>query len=168
MRIPLVLGQAKGEELHRNGCERNPVMTPMDLQDRAQYLSLALFAQQMISALMEYADEGKSQRLNTSLRQALNSLLLAKDPSPSASRKVIAFSSYEQIRTLEEVWSNKDRVNAIRMMRAILRAPNSPKSKEVANDLISMFSGLQNQALWNFEQPKPVSPRVMQRLCQLA
>lgn len=143
-------------------------MAPMDLQDRAQYLSLALFAQQTISVLMEYADEGKSQRLKTSLQQALNSLLLAKDPSASASRRVIAFGSYEQIRTLEEVWSNKDRENAIRMMRAILRAPSSAKSKEVANDLISLFSGLQNQALWNFEQPKPVSPRVMQRLCQLA
>jgi hypothetical protein len=43
-----------------------------------------------------------------------------------------------------------------------------PKTKLVANKLIDLFSKLQNQALWNYEQPKPVSPKVMQRLCQLA
>lgn len=143
-------------------------MAPMDLQDRAQYLSLALFAQQVVSVLMEFVDEKKTAHLTDSLEVALNSLQHAKDPSASPSKRAIAFSSYEQIRTLEEVWTEEDRKKAIRMMRTILRAPSSPSSKEVANDLIDLFSSLQNQALWNFEQPKPVSQEVMQSLCQLA
>ena len=143
-------------------------MTPIDLQGRAQYLSLALFAQQVVSVLMEFVDEQKTVRLKDSLNEALNSLQHANDPSASPSRKAMAFKSYEQIRTLDEVWTDSDRKKAIRMMRAILRAPSSSRSKEVANDLIDLFSNLQNQALWNFEQPKPISPKVMQRLCQLA
>jgi hypothetical protein len=141
-------------------------MTPIDLQDRAQYLSLALFAQQVVSVLMEFVDEKKSEKLKGSLEGALNSLQQAKDPTAFSKSKATAFGSYEQLRTLEEVWSDRDRSRAVRMIRAVLRAPDSPKSREVADELIALFSELQNQALWNFEQPKPVSPRVLQRLCQ--
>jgi len=140
-------------------------MTPIDLQNRAQYLSLALFSQKVVSALMEYVDESKSARLETSLQEALASLQHSKRPSPSQ-KKVAAFASYEQLRTLEEIWSTKGRNRAIRMMKAVLRAPKDPKTKKTANDLIGLFSNLQNQALWNFEQPKPVSRKVVQRLCQ--
>ena len=48
-------------------------MTPIDLQDRAQYLSLALFAQEIVSVLMEYVDENSDQRLKPALEEALNS-----------------------------------------------------------------------------------------------
>ncbi|SRR5713101_9393184 len=143
-------------------------MTPIDLQDRAQYLSLALFAQNVISALMEYVDENKSGRLKSSLEEALDSLEQTKRTSLPSQRRVAAFTSYEHLRTLDEVWSTKERAEAIRMIRAILRAPKDPKTKQVADKLINLFSKLQNQALWNFEQPKPVSPRIMKRLCQMA
>jgi hypothetical protein len=143
-------------------------MTPMDLQDRAQYLSLALFSQKVVSALMEYVDENNTAKLRPCLDQALDSLLQANRSSIPAQRTVAAFSSYEHIRTIEEVWNAKDRAKAIRMVRAVLTAPRRAKSKEVANQLIELFSELQNQALWNFEQPKPVSPRIMRRLCQPA
>jgi hypothetical protein len=145
-------------------------MTPMDLQDRAEYLSLALFAQKVVNALMDYADENKTAKLKPSLEEALDSLdslLNAKRPSGTSRRRVAAFSSYEHLRTVEEVWTANQRVKAIRMMRLVLRAPRNPKTKAVANELIGLFSELQNQALWNFEQPKPVSPRIMQRLCQM-
>jgi len=56
-------------------------MTPIDLQDRAQYLSLALFAQQIVSVLMEFVDEKKSAKLKSALEGALNSLQRAKDPT---------------------------------------------------------------------------------------
>jgi hypothetical protein len=143
---------------------------PMDLQDRAQYLSLALFSQKVISALMDYVDEDKTGSLKPSLGDALmalNSVQTKRLPSLSQ-RRIAAFASYEHLRTLEEVWSTKERAAALRMMRVILRSPKAPKTKLVANKLIDLFSKLQNQALWNYEQPKPVSPRVMQRLCQLA
>jgi hypothetical protein len=143
------------------------VMTPMELQDRAQYLSLALFSQKIVSILMEYVDENKSAKLRSSLDEVLESLLQTKHPSSSNS-KIAAFSSYEHLRTLEEVWTPRDRVNAIRMIRVVRRAPQKPKTKDAANELIRLFSELQNQALWNFEQPKPVSQRVIQRLCQTA
>lgn len=142
-------------------------MTPIDLQDRAQYLSLALFAQQIVSVLMEFVDERKSSKLASTLNEALVSLQRAKDPTALSRLKAAAFGSYEQLRTLEEVWSGKDRARAAKMIKVILRAPKSLRARKVADQLIDLFSELQNQALWNFEQPKPVSPRVMQRLCQL-
>jgi hypothetical protein len=145
-------------------------MSPIDLQDRAQYLSLALFSQKIVSALMDFVDEDKSEKLKPSLDEALISLrsIQTNPPSIPPQRRVTAFTSYEHLRTLEEVWSARDRSHAIRMMRAILRAPRDPKVKPVANELIDLFSKLQDQALWNFEQPRPVSPRVMSRLCRPA
>jgi hypothetical protein len=140
----------------------------MDLQDRAQYLSLALFSQKIVSALMEYVDENKSGKLKSSLDEALGSLLHTKNASVKPRRRVAAFASYEHLRTLDEVWSAKERADAIKIIRAILRAPKDPRTKPLANKLIELFSKLQNQALWNFEQPTPVSDSVMQRLCQLA
>ena len=143
-------------------------MMPMDLQDRAQYLSLALFSQKLVSVLMDYVDENKRGQLRPSLNEALESLLQTKRPSLASQRRVAAFNSYEHLRTLDEGWSAKERAEAIRMIRAILRAPKDAKTKRVADKLINLFSKLQNQALWNFEQPKPVSPKVMRRLCQMA
>ncbi len=143
-------------------------MIPTDLQDRAQYLSLALFAQKIVTALMEYVDENKSKKLKPSLSEALDWLVQTKRSSVNLHRKVAAFTTYEHIRTLEEVWSPRERLQAVRMIRAILRAPNAPRTKSVANKLIDLFSKLQIQALWNFEQPKPVSQKVMTRLCQMA
>lgn len=139
----------------------------MDLQDRAQYLSLALLSQKIVSALMEYVDEDKDEKLKASLNDALAWLHSTQTKSPSSSSKRRALA-YEHLRTLDEVWSSKDRANAIRMTQAILRAPKNPKTKAVADNLIDLFSKLQDQALWNFEQPKPVSQKVMQRLCQMA
>ena len=146
-------------------------MMPMDLQDRAQYLSLALFAQKVVVALTDYVDEGSSAKLKPSLSKALESLrrIEAGRLSVVPRGKVAAFTSYEHLRTLEEVWSSKERGEAIRMIRIVLRgAPRDPKTRDLAEKLIELFSRLQDQALWNFEQPKPVSPKVMQRLCQLA
>jgi hypothetical protein len=82
-----------------------------------------------------------------------------------------AFTSYEQLRTLEEVWKQRERDKAKRMIKIILSEPKDPKAKPAANNLIELFSKLQDQALWNFEQPRPVSPgdmHDMQRLCKLA
>jgi hypothetical protein len=142
-------------------------MAPTDLQNRAQYLSLALFSQKVLAVLMAYVDENKSARLKPSLKEALNALKHAKNPSAFSGRGAIAFTSYEHLRTLEEVWGPKERSKAIRMIGTVLNAPKKPKTKDAANKLIQLFSQLQNQALWNFEQPKPVSQRVMTRLCQL-
>ncbi len=145
-------------------------MATADQQDRAQYLSLALFSQKVISALMDYVDQNKRSNLKPCLEEALASLrnVQVKHLSVLSPRRVTALTSYEHLRTLQEVWSKKERAFAMKMIQAILRAPGDPDTKQVANRLIDLFSKLQNQALWNFEQPKPVSPKVMRRLCQLA
>jgi len=145
-------------------------MAPMDLQDRAQYLSLALFSQTVVSALVEYVDKNKRTNLKSCLTEALVSLrsVQTKRPSIPPQRRVAAFTNYEHLRTLEEVWKPEQRAQAIRMIQTVLREPGNAKTKPVANHLIDLFSKLQNQALWNFEQPQPVSQKVMQRLCQMA
>ena|SRR5258708_1361051 len=143
-------------------------MAQMDLQDRAQYLSLALLSQAVVSVLMEYVDENKTGKLKHSLRDVLRSLEQMESAPISSQRRAVAFTSYEHLRTLEEVWSPEDRANAIKKIRRVLAAPRNSRTKPIANELIDLFSKLQVQALWNFEQPRPVSPKVMQRLCQLA
>ena len=141
----------------------------MELQDRAQYLSLALFAQNVISALMAYVDDGKVAKLRPSLSDALASIQQSKSQGPvSSQHRVTALNSYEHLRTLEEVWDHKQRSKAVALMTEVLSAPHAAKAKPRAEELISLFSKLQSQALWNFEQPTPVSPKIMQRLCQLA
>ncbi|HEU5414388.1 MAG TPA: hypothetical protein VFW31_11555 [Candidatus Angelobacter sp.] len=141
-------------------------MASAELQDRSQYLSLALFSQKVISVLMEYVDENKSAKLKSALEEALN--LLVQPEQPSSRRRHAAFSSYEHLRTLDEVWSTKERLEATKIVKALLRAPKDERSKSAAEKLILLFSKLQDQALWNFEQPKPVSQKVMRRLCQMA
>jgi hypothetical protein len=153
------------------GARRISQMMPMNLQDRAQYLSLALFAQKVVSALTGYVDENRSAKLKPSLTEAMNSLrhVDAKRPTVLPLGRLAAFTSYEHLRTVEEVWSAKERGDAIKMIRILLRsAPRDAEAKATAEKLIDLFSKLQDQALWNFEQPRPVSPKVMQRLCQLA
>src|SRR5580704_7837035 len=122
-------------------------MTPIDLQDRAQYLSLALFAQEIVSVLMQYVDDNKSNNLEDTLSGALCSLNVAEGVPVPAYRRAAAFTSYEQLRTLEEVWKQRERDKAKRMIKIILSEPKDPKAKPAANNLIELFSKLQDQAL---------------------
>jgi hypothetical protein len=117
---------------------------------------------------MQYVDEDESRKLKSALEEALNSLQAAELATASSQRRAAAFTSYEQLRTLSEVWKPEERDEARRMIQTILREPEKPETKPVADNLIELFSKLQDQALWNFEQPRPVSPGAMQRLCKLA
>lgn len=143
-------------------------MAMMDLQDRSEYLSLALFSQGIVCVLIDYVDENKTRRLKETLQKALASLKQTEGRSVPPHQRAVALTTYEHLTTLDEVWSKDDRASAIKRIRRVLRAPNNPASKPVANELIDLFSKLQVQALWNFEQPRPVAPDVMQRLCKLA
>lgn len=143
-------------------------MASMDLQDRAQYLSLALFAQAIVSVLMEYVDEGKTGKLRATLGEALRSLKQALNPRVHSQTTATILTSYEHLRTLEEVWSPEVRADVVKKIEKVLSASGNQKTKTVANELIDLFSKLQVQALWNFEQPRPVSPKAIQRLCRLA
>jgi len=139
----------------------------LDLQARSQYLSLALFAQKVVSALMEYVDENQSENMKAAVREALLSLRGLEDLTSLTQKRAAAFTSYEHLRTLEQVWSTQERAEAIAKLEQLISGtPESQEKKEQAARLIELFGRLQNQALWNFEQPKPVSPQVVQQLCQ--
>lgn len=144
-------------------------MTPIDLQDRARYLSLALFAQEVVAVLIKYVDDDQDQKLRPTLEEAFQSLEAVEPKAEVLShRRAAAFTNYEQLRTLDEVWKPIDREEAKRMIQMVLQEPRNLNAKPAASRLIDLFSRLQDRALWNFEQPRPVSPGAMQRLCKMA
>ena len=152
-----------------DGCGNKPM--PTNLQGRTQYLSLALFSQSVVSALLDFVDQNRSARLESSLREALRSLedISNGDLHRFAQRRAVGFSSYEHLQTLDQVWSDPERDEAIRMISELLTQPvDDPAKKDDANRLIDLFVRLENQALWNFEQPKTASPRGIRELCTMA
>jgi hypothetical protein len=143
---------------------------PTNLQGRTQYLSLALFSQSVVSALLEFVDQNKSEHLEISLREALRSLedINSGNLHRFAQRRAVGFSSYEHLQTLDQVWSVSEREEAIRMIGELLTQPvDAPAKKDDANRLINLFVRLENQALWNFEQPRTASPRGIRELCTM-
>lgn len=139
-----------------------------DLQGRAQYLSLALFSQGVISALLDFVDQSKSERLESALREALRSLddINKGNLQRFAQRRAAGFSSYEHLQTLDQVWTTTERTQAAELIGRLLTPPvDDPAKKDEANLLIDLFGRLENQALVNFEQPKTASPRGLRELC---
>src|SRR6266567_1538535 len=129
---------------------------PIDLQDRTQYLELALFSQNVISALLDFVDKNKPDRLEASLKEALLSLeaVNSGDLTKLVAEHVAAFSSYEQLKTLEEVWSPAQQRAATGMIRDLLKSPMPiAKKRAIAEQLVELFSKLQSQALRHFNQP---------------
>jgi len=128
---------------------------PTDLQDRTQYLELALFSQNVISALLDFVDKNRQERLE-SLSEAQSSLdaVNSDDLKRLVGERMAAFSSYEQLKTLTDAWSAEDRNNAIEMIRDLLESPKPLSAKRaIAERLVKLFSRLQTQALRYFEQP---------------
>ena len=136
---------------------------PVDLQGRGQYLELALFSQNVVSALLEFVDKDREDRLEPSLNEALTSLnaVTSDDLNRLVGERVAAFSSYEQLKTLNEVWSKDDIVwskddikEAAEVISRLLNAPKPSKKKADAERLVDLFSKLQKQALRrHFQQP---------------
>ncbi len=140
-----------------------------DLRSRTHYLSLALFSQRAIGALLDYLDKGTAAQLQESLVDALRSLeSLDKGELPSFSqRKAAVFGSYEQLRTLKEVWTREDRDRAMTTIGLLLTESADPGATRAgAQALIDLFERLGNQARWNFEQPDRISPRLVREPCQ--
>ena len=141
-----------------------------DLHSRSQYLSLALFSQTVIRALLEYLKNRDLAAVPDTLNEALRSLENVKNGElPSLTRRQAAlFSSYEHLRTLQEVWSDADRNSAISELRRLLtQPPSTPESVDAARTVIELFKRLGNQARWNFEQPSSISPKSIRELCQV-
>src|SRR5260221_14748623 len=94
---------------------------PTDLQRRTQYLALAEFCQGIISSLWDYVD-GKAPLAVEILRGALDALRSVKsgDSYKFGQRPAAALGSYEQVRTLEEVWTQQQFEDAISLTADLL------------------------------------------------
>jgi len=140
-------------------------IVPTDLQSRAQYLVLAEFCQGIINSLSDYRD-GIAGLPRNVIKNAVDALRSAEtgesyrfDQKPAA-----ALGSYEQVRTLEQVFRKPDQLEeALSLLNGLL-TENSQQSD--ANDVIKLFTRLQTKALWNFEQPVPIAPPDIGELCR--
>jgi hypothetical protein len=145
---------------------------PTSLQSRTQYLALAEFCQSVIAGLMDFIDGGAStatSALRSRLREAHQSFEAISSGQLHALARPTSttpFGTFEQVRTLQEVWDDAQLGTAVRLIKRLL-APSAKQQKlESAQRLIELFSKLQTKALWNFRQPRQALPRSFRELCR--
>jgi hypothetical protein len=145
---------------------------PNDPEVRVRYLSFGLFAQKVIDVLIEFADEGKDDRLDRTLSEAIECLSKPSRTTGrgSAGKPARLFRSYEQVRTLEETLGQTsgatDRGEVIQMLQQLLQRRGSRRTqRRIANRVIDFFFDLENRALRNVDQPEP-PPHGLRELCQ--
>jgi hypothetical protein len=135
---------------------------------RSQYLSLALFSRQIIDALLDLVRSGNREKLAKALPDAIGSLEAATDsrnaiPSAVASRIV---TSYDQVRTIDELFPPDDRREMIQTLRALETAnPDLGAQRVSALRAIEFFYKIENRALRNSRHPSPRASRVARGLC---
>jgi len=122
---------------------------------------MALFSRRLISALLDFVRNNTSERLQSSLDDAITSLRYATEPgigSIAAQRAV--FDSYEQLKTLEELFPEK--MDRERMLGTLnqLRHPGPEVDRETmrkaAKSAIDFFLKIENRALRNVNRyPEP-------------
>jgi hypothetical protein len=145
---------------------------PTSLQSRTQYLALAEFCQNVIEGLMDFTDEGATaadSELRSRLREALHSFQAISSGQLHALARTspTPFVTFEQVRTLQEVWGDAQLDKAVRLIKGMLAASSSREQKlEFAQGLIQLFSRLQTKALWNFRRPRQALPRSFRELCR--
>jgi hypothetical protein len=135
-------------------------------EGRAEYLSLALFAQNLVSELADFSKHGDATRLVPSLEEALKSLedVRSDDVKKFGRQDAVAFNSYQQLSALRKAWSADDLDHAIRLTRELLVNPNELTAK---TQLIDLFERLQVQALWSFELPETPPTEGLRQLCRM-
>ncbi len=142
---------------------------PTDLQSRTQYLALAEFCQSIISSLCDYV-EGEANLPTITLKSARAALEAVKsgDPYRFGQRTAAALGSYEQVRTLEEVWRPQQIDDALGLTIELLGTEGSEEGAGTAKakGLVELFLKLQARALWNFEQPKQTAPPDVGERCR--
>jgi hypothetical protein len=135
---------------------------------QAQYLSLALFSRQMIDALLDLVRSGSRERLGKALPDAIESLQAATDSrnaalSSAASR---VGSSYDQVRTIDELFPLDTRRQMIQTLRDLETAsPDVVAQRDSAIRAIEFFYKIENRALRNSRHPSPRVSRVTRGLC---
>jgi hypothetical protein len=130
---------------------------PTDLQGRSQYLVLAEFCQELIDSVSDYL-EGKAELPRKTLERAVEALQAVKkgDLYRFGQRPAAALGSFEQMRTLKQVFNSPTQVDgALAVISALLT--ETPEDHANAQAVIELFAKLQTKALWNFEQPTPAA-----------
>ena len=133
---------------------------------RMKYLSLALFAQKIIDALIEYVDEGSTEKLDACAPEAITSLKAVLSSQPTASR-TRAIRYYEQVRTINEIEPDKNEWrHVIQMLERLLEAGRVPRAQKVRNakEAIRFFHKIENQALLNCNRPDKPLPKGLHSL----
>jgi hypothetical protein len=140
---------------------------PTDLQSRSQYLVLAEFCQRIIGSLSDYRD-GTVELPRDILQDAVNALQFVKqgDPYRFGQKPAAALGSYEQVRTLEQVFRKPEQLNEALQLTAGLLADAPEQNEAKVTEVIRLFTKLQTKALWNFEQPTPTAPPDISELCK--
>jgi len=134
---------------------------PAGYRSRSQYLSLAHFSHDLIASLFDYIDSKQpSAALSQRLDEALQSLEDVKSGNlyKFGQKRSAALSTSEQVRTLDEIWSDTQIDEAIALIKR-LKPEQQKHRKTDAQKLIKLFSKLRAKALWNFEQsvPRPLT-----------
>jgi hypothetical protein len=145
---------------------------PTSLQSRTQYLTLAEFCQSLIAGLMDYADQD-SAALAASLKMGLRRTLQSLEAISSGQLHALAraksapLATFDQVRTLQEVWNTAELAGVADGIRNLL-ANDTGRGRKLhsAERLIDQFTKLQMRALWNFRQPTQALPKSFRELCR--
>lgn len=137
---------------------------------RVRYLTVAVFSQKVLDALVASADHGNDTPLKAVLEQAVQELKAAigNPPADYQEGSARAFSSYEQVRTLDEIGNREqieDIIRALERLDERLKAGARP-DREQLEQAIDFFSHLESRALRNFDQPTETMPRGIHELCK--
>lgn len=141
---------------------------PHASDSRSQYLSLALFSRQIIEALLALIRSGDRVKLARALPNAIQSLQAATDSRNAALSSVTSriVTSYDQVRTIDELFPEEDRRRMIETLRALsTESAEQGAEKNRALEAIRFFYKIENRALRNSRQPKPRAARVTRGLC---
>ena len=132
---------------------------------RMKYLSLALFAQRMVDALIDFVSEDKRDLMTKYSKEAVDSLrtmLGSGDHSP----RTRALRHYEQVRTITETAPDPATLQKVIATLERLNDPTVAKAQKVrdARKLIDFFHKVEKQALLNCNRPDKPLPRGLHEL----
>jgi hypothetical protein len=137
---------------------------------RVRYLTVAVFAQKVLDALVAFAEHGDDAGLKPALELAVQELKTAIGGGPDNYQQGSprAFSNYEQVRTLDEV---KNRSEVQEIIQALERLTEDldagvPADRRQLDEAIDFFCHLESRALRNFDRPTEALPRGIRELCR--
>jgi hypothetical protein len=125
-----------------------------DVAARDNYLTLALLSRRIIEALKDLVVRNERQRLNSALPAAIESLQAATNSRHLSGYGLRVARSYDQVRTINELFTKEHRVEMIAALQSLLDGTAIDANDE-AIKAIDFFRTLENRALHNYRHPAP-------------